>query len=126
MIFPLINVKTFLVGFVGYAIALFLTDQQLAALHVIVHNIFKCRHILLIVETIEVDILKSCQLEPIRVFDVVDRPSIFYLVVLGPLHLTCHVIILLSEEFDFSRRANYQALIIYQNNFSNISIKNCG
>ena len=126
MKFSLINIKTVLIGFISNAIALFLADQQLAALHIIIHNIFEGRHILLIIEAVEVDILKSCQLEPIRVFDIKDGPPIFYLVILMPMNFTCHQIFFLGEKFDFSRGADYEALIVDQNDLPNISIENFG
>jgi hypothetical protein len=43
-----------------------------------------------------------------------------------PINFTCHQIFSLGKKFDFSWRADYKALAVDQNNFSNISIINFG
>lgn len=83
-ILPLINIKTFLIGFIANSVAHPASKHHLIAFHEIIHDVLQLGHEGLPIYQVKVDDLGRGDLDPLVAFDEVDEASHFYLMVLLP------------------------------------------
>jgi hypothetical protein len=118
-----VDVKTTLVGFVGYAVLAFAAEHCLTAPHEIHHDIFEFYLQSSLVDKIEENAVILGDLQSVVSLDVVDKPSACNLVVLLPSVFLRVWVHLKFEEQDISGALHDHGLVVNQHHLAQVLIR---
>ena len=111
IILPAINIETFLVILVSYAVPGFGTKHHLTASHIIEHYVFKSGFLSFIIYSIKVDLLLRHYLNPDIALNEIKLSSFFYRLVYLPFLPSSFLVCMNLEEEDVTGRTDDESFI---------------